>query len=866
VSISKERVLSALKSGGDKSLHTMEVVTALGFPRQDARKAAPVVREALEGLKSLGLAKELPGSRWKAIEKAAGQKAGKASRVRDELVVKRAEREQRLRGRVDGTAPQRPDEPADARDGARREGARRDSDGRDGVRRGPLPERVWGRDTKVGWLAMTTRGFAFVTIDEGGEVFIPPPGIKHAMHGDRVRVKTAPTPKGFEGEVVEVISRGLLRVGGTLARQHGQLYVHPGDPRLPQAFFVEGALPLETRAGMEVVGQVTRWPEREGELPSVRVLRAMGPRGSAAVEVEKIRLRDGISEEFPNDVLQEALAFPAVVDAAEVARREDWRDVPLLTIDPKDARDHDDAVWAERTKDGFRVLVAIADVSHYVKVGTAIDREATARGCSIYLPDRAIPMLPPELSSNLASLVPDEDRLMLGVEAHLTKTGIVRSYRFVEGVMRSRGRLTYEKVARTLGLTEEGELSPDAEEHEGQLETLLAISKLLRARRHKRGALGFELPEAKILLDESGEPRDVVQQKGDAGVKRAYELIEDLMLLANETVAEHLSKRGLPAIYRVHGKPDAGKIAQFAAVAEALGVRLENDEDPTPKELQTALAKIEGTPLEGVLGYLLLRSMQQATYQVDDIGHFALAARHYLHFTSPIRRYPDLAVHRIVRALAREDVGAQQRRPSVRGGERAGPSLSQAGAEPLDADTMRRALVPQAVQASRMERRAVQVEREVQAIYRCILMKKHVGQELEGKVTSVAEHGLVVTLGSPFVEVKIPIDRIADEYLEVDPLGIALVGSRSGRRIALADVALVRIDDASIERREVIASWVSGGSAGRARRPREIERPARRAEGASRGRTSAAPAKPSRTGTLPRKGKGKGGRPDRRSR
>ena len=243
-------MLSALKSGGDKSLHTMEVVTALGFPRQDARKAAPVVREALDGLKSLGLAKELPGSRWKAIEKAAGQKSGKGSRVRDELVVKRAERQQRLRGRDDATAPPRQDEPNDRRAPEGRDGERRAPERRDGQRRDSLPERAWGRDTKVGWLAMTTRGFAFVTIDEGGEVFIPPPGIKHAMHGDRVRVKTAPTPKGFEGEVVEVISRGLLRVGGTLARQHGQLYVHPGDPRLPQAFFVEGALPLETLPGM----------------------------------------------------------------------------------------------------------------------------------------------------------------------------------------------------------------------------------------------------------------------------------------------------------------------------------------------------------------------------------------------------------------------------------------------------------------------------------------------------------------------------------------------------------------------------------------------------------------------------------------
>ncbi|MFO0708641.1 MAG: VacB/RNase II family 3'-5' exoribonuclease [Sandaracinus sp.] len=805
----------------------MEIVAALGAARGEARKLAPQVREALESLKSLGLAKELPGSRWKAIEKSV---ATSKSRVSESLVIRRAERAQQHAG--------------DSGEGTRREPKPARGDGPTAVdsqeNQGDSPRevRAWGRDTKVGWLAMTPRGFGFVTPDEGGEVFVSPRGLGLALHGDRVRVKTIPTIKGLEGEVVEVIARGLVRVAGTLVRTHGHLYIHPGDPRLPQTFIVEGATPLETRPGLEVVAQVTRWPSREGELPHARVLRTIGPRGTAAVEVEKIRIRDGIFEELPDDVRTEALSFPAEVDPAEIARREDLRGIALLTIDPKDARDHDDAVYAERTSDGFRVVVAVADVSHYVRTGTAIDREALARGCSIYLPDRAIPMLPPELSSNLASLVPDEDRLMLGLEAHLTKTGLVRSYRFVEASMRSRARLTYEQAARTLGLTEAGELSPEAEAHKGQLETLLEISKLLRARRNKRGALGFELPEAKILLDDAGEPRDVVEQKGDPGVKRAYELIEDLMLLANETVAEHLAREGLPAVYRVHGKPDASKVAQFAAVAEALGLRLENDEDPSPKELQAVLHRIAGTPLEGVLGYLLLRSMQQATYQVDDIGHYALAARHYLHFTSPIRRYPDLAVHRIVRALVRS--------------------------EALEGDALRRQLVPQAVQSSRMERRAMQVEREVQAIYRCILMKKHVGQELEGEVTSVAEHGVVVSLDAPFVEVKVPIDRIGEDYFELDRLGIALVGSRTGRRIALADRVRVRIDEASVDRREITATLLSGGSSGRGssgrpRKGRELTKPSRSA--ASRG-SEAKHGK--RTGTLPRGKTSRGGEgPDR---
>ncbi len=759
MTISKERVLRALEAAGDRSLHTMEIVTSLGIGRKELGKLAPEVRELLSSLSSLGFVRELPGSRWR--------------------IVPREQRAARRRSLADRpSAPASPAATASAR-----------------ARAALAAE---GAEDAVGWLSMTTRGFGFATLDDGREVFVSPRGLGGALHRDRVRLRLAKSTKGLEGEVAEVLARGIRRVGGTLVRVHGGLFVRTGDARLPELFAVEGVLPLGTRTGQEVVAQlVSEARPGVGEPVSVRVLAALGPRGSAAVEVEKIRLREGVGEAFPEEVLAAAAELPSAPAADEIARREDLRGFALLTIDPGDARDHDDAVWAARSEDGYRVIVAIADVSHYVVPGSALDAEALERGCSIYLPDRAIPMLPPELSSNLASLLPGEDRLVLALDVELTRSGAIRAHRFVEGVMRSRARLSYEAVARTLELTHEGARSPEADAFEPTLRTLLEVSQLLRARRERRGALGFELPEAKVILDEAGEPVDVVPQKADPGVKRAYELIEDLMLLANETVAEALTARELPGIFRVHGAPDPIKVARFAEVAASLGLELGSLESPTPKALADVLRRLASDRHGPVLSGLLLRAMQQASYQVEDIGHFALAARHYVHFTSPIRRYPDVAIHRVVRAIVRGDS--------------------------LDPDALRRRLAPQAVAASRLERRAVQVEREVQALYRVLLLRPRVGEVFDGVVTGVTEHGLFVTIPRPFVELRVPLDRVAGEPegerargrddgalaregFELDRLGVALTGARSGLRIALSDRIRVRLDEASIERRELIAT------------------------------------------------------------
>lgn len=689
----------------------MEVLGALALPK--AQRDA--VRDMLEELTGLGMAKEMPGNRYR-------------------LVTRRQ---------------------------------RRTNDAR------KKPENA-GADL-FGWLGVHPRGFGFVAAEDGGpDVFVPGSSFANALHGDRVRVRARPSAKGREGEIVEVIRRGVGRVAGVLHRKRKQAWLEPSDPRSPERVEIVGTIPLGVNDGDEVVAQIARWPELEGDAMQARVLATLGVKGSAAVEIEKIKIREGIEEEFTEDVILEAQAFGTEVAPADIEGREDLRGYDLLTIDPPTARDHDDAVWAERLGEGaFRVIVAIADVSHYVREDTALDAAALERCTSIYLPDRVIPMLPHELSSNLASLVPDEDRLTLAVEVEVGPRGEIRGHRFIEGVMRSRARLTYGGVARAVGLSDAPEVQEDAEERRELLQTLFDVSKLLRAKRRRRGGLDFDLPEAEIVLDAEGEPLDIYRSRTDPGLRKAYGMIEDLALLANEVVAADLVRRGLPAIFRVHGPPDEQKIEAFASLAESLGYAF----DPDQRAIARFLRKVEGTEHAQALSFLLLRAMQQATYDTTNIGHFALAARHYLHFTSPIRRYPDLAVHRIVRAIVRGD---RVRKKEL--------------AKKLDA---------QATAARRLERRAVLIDREATNLYRAILVKDRIGETFSAQITGVAEHGIYVAFDEPFVEARVPIDTLGDDWYELDAMGLRLVGSRSGHTFALGDRLEVRIEEVSIEAREI---------------------------------------------------------------
>ena len=668
---------------------------------------------------------------------------------------------------------------------------------------------------REGVLTMNARGFGFVTSPGTGEqdVYISPELLAGALHGDRVRVRVGRTQaRGPEGEIVSVVTRGSKRVPGVLRRRGASAWLEPDDARMRSPIVLRGDAGND---GDAVVAQLTRYPMRHDEQPEGELLTVLGRPGEPLVEVEKILAREEISESFPAAVLEEARSYGDRVTEAQLQGREDLRGLPLTTIDPMDARDHDDAVYVRRASEGdgenaaYVAWIAIADVASYVLPGTALDAEARRRGCSVYLPDRAVPMLPRELSTHLCSLVASEDRLCLAVEVTLDATGSPLRRRMVQGVMRNRAKLSYEDVARALGFVTDAPASAAALAMLDELKLAWELATQLRARRMRRGALDFDIAEAKVKLDDRGTCIDVVRARADPGVKKAYNLIEELMLLANEVVAEELTSRSVPTVYRVHGKPDEARLDKFQKMAETLGLGFSLEDASDPKALGKFLKVIAAHPQSGVLNSLLLRAMKQATYDVVNIGHFGLASKAYLHFTSPIRRYPDLVVHRAVHELCRGG--------DVPRDERALESLREA-----------------ALVASTAERKAMDVEREVVDLHRALLMRSRVGDVFEGTVSSLVGSGVFVALDEPFVDVLVKLESLGNDVYQLDDDQMSVSGKRSGDVIRLGERMVVRIEDVSIQRRSVYGKRIAtkGPAAGAA----DGEAAKRRARGGAFGK------------------------------
>ncbi len=652
---------------------------------------------------------------------------------------------------------------------------------------------------REGLLTVHPRGFGFVASlasgTSGDDVFVPPDALGGAMHGDKVIVRVQSRgARGAQGEVIRVLERGMKRVAGTLHRKGKSAWLEPDDTRVRGPIVLPRAVDssAEGNSGVDgdaVIVAIVRWPESPDENPEGRIETVLGRPGELAVEAAKILVLETITEPHSDKSIAEAESFGTEVPEPMKLGREDLRGVPLPTIDPEDARDHDDAVWVERTdRGGYRAWIAIADVSTYVTAGTSLDDEAKTRGVSIYLPDRAIPMLPRALSSNLCSLLPDVDRLCLCVDAELDSGGNVISSRIIRGVMRSRAKLTYGGVARALGLSAEARQEPAADAMVDGLRVALELSRTLRARRMERGALDFELPEAKVVLDEvTRMPIDVVRRAQDQGVKQAYQLIEELMLFANETVARWCLERQVPTIFRIHAPPDEQKLERFAAMCESLGIDFDVEDTRDPKKLGELLKSFSEHPLARVLNSLLLRSMKQATYDVTNIGHFGLASKAYLHFTSPIRRYPDLIVHRVVHQVL-----------SARGARRD--------------DGTRDKLAEAALASSIAERRAMEVERAIVDLYRTFMMKDRIGETFEGTVSAVVGTGIFVQLDAPFVDVLVRLEDLGHDRWEVDDDALRVVAGRSGDVVALGDRISLEVIDASILRRTVYGRRVSAAA------------------------------------------------------
>jgi ribonuclease R len=583
--------------------------------------------------------------------------------------------------------------------------------------------------------------------------------------------------------VRSVVARRRSRITGVLRRQRGRMTLEPEDPRVVDPVDVVGELPGDS-LGMVVLADIVEYPIPGRAVVLVTIDRVVGPPGRIATETLKILIEHGVDPEFPPHVLEAAKGVPTAVQPADLEDRADLRHLPFMTIDPPDARDFDDAVCMEDTGgDTARLHVAVADVSHYVREGDPFDVEAALRCFSCYLPDRAIPMLPRELSSNICSLVPNEERLAMVVSMAIDARGVIGDVDVAASVIRSRARLTYEQAAAML---EHGEGPAD---QRARVVELRKLADRMRRVRMRRGAIELSLPEVKVRLDEDDPERvrAVEHARAKPEIARAYNLIEELMLAANESVARVASQKRLPVLYRVHASPDEERIERFCGVAGLLGIEVDPEVLRTPKAMQSFLKRIAKHPRRIALNGLLLRALAQAEYATTNVGHFALASGGYLHFTSPIRRYADLVDHRVLKAYLR------------RIGGKAGP-------EPTPRMPERHVANAIARRASEREREVAQAERDAKAMLAAAFMRDRIGDRFEGSVTGLSNAGAYVGLDDPPVDGIIRrtgLERETRENFVLDALMARMIGDRSGTTVAIGDRVIVELVDASIARRQI---------------------------------------------------------------
>lgn len=651
------------------------------------------------------------------------------------------------------------------------------SGGKSAPQKSQQKQRSSGLPTTVGTLHVHPDGFGFVhpTNGIGDNVYLPKEEARRALDGDRVEVEVSIGNNGRNlGRILNVQQRLRQMVVGTYDERGTEAWVTPTDGSLgaikvPKTQIARPGDAVKVRLGIS--GQILR----ERTQLTGEVAGSLGRPGDRSVEVLALAYAKGFHDEFPPEVMDEADGIELVVSAADAAGegRRDLRTTPLVTIDGEDARDFDDAIYVENRPDGWRLVVAIADVSHYVKEGSALDAEALRRATSVYLPGRVLPMLPERLSNGICSLKPDEDRLCMVADMQIDKLGDTRATQVYPAVMKSRARCTYEEVHAVLT----GENVPGRTELKDLFERANALAKTLTAMRLKRGAIDFDIPESKIELEADGQPRQMVRRER----LESHRLVEECMLAANEAVAKWFRLKGLPTVNRFHAPPDEDKVALFQALAGVYGVKVKSEKavEPTSKELNAMLEQLIGHPEQRALNQVLLRSMMQAVYSSKNLGHYGLGAADYLHFTSPIRRYPDLLVHRLLKAAWKYPA------------RRAGAVL----------DAEREKLETLATQASERERAAMQVEREVLGFYSCLMMKDRVGEELPGHVAALTDFGFFVELDGLFLEGLVRSETVG-EGAEFDPTTLRIYFG-DGRFVKVGMPVQVRVDSINFKRRQV---------------------------------------------------------------
>jgi ribonuclease R len=618
-------------------------------------------------------------------------------------------------------------------------------------------------------------GYGFVTPDGGGEdIYLSPREMREVMHGDKVAVRIARTDERgrAEGKLVEVLARNTSEVVGRYVRESGLGFVIPDNRRFSQTIAVPPAGAKGAKPGDIVVVELTEPPSRDTQ-PIGKIIENLGEAGGPGQETEIAMRSHGLPFRWPEAALAEAEAWGDRVRSTAKRGREDLRELPLVTIDGADAKDFDDAVWCEQDGAGWRLIVAIADVSAYVAQGSALDTEARERGTSVYFPRKVIPMLPESLSNGLCSLNPEVDRLCMACEMQVEAGGKVRSARFYEAIMRSAARYTYDEVAAIL-VEKDAKLRKRHARLLPWLENLHGVWRALAGARARRGAVDFELPEVTMVFDPKGhvarvEPR----HRNDA-----HRIIEECMIAANVQAATFLEKQKIPALFRVHAPPEEDRLGELKEFLAAFGLALPTRERLEPKHLSALVRQVSGRPDADLIETVILRSMSQAVYQPENIGHFGLALERYAHFTSPIRRYPDLLVHRAIRHL-------------LRGGR-----ATDFAHGPQEMEGLGR-------HCSATERRADEATREAMDWLKCEFMLERVGEEFDVLVTGVVDFGLFVQIPAYQIDGLVHVSALGGDYFRRDPVHKRLVGERTGRVYRLSDPLRVRLIRVSLEDRKI---------------------------------------------------------------
>lgn len=628
----------------------------------------------------------------------------------------------------------------------------------------------------TGRLQGNARGFGFFISDKDeDDVFISAENLNGAMHNDRIMIRLLGS-KGpsREGEVVRILERANKIVVGTFEKEKSFGFVVPDDKRIYQDIFIPRDEIKDVKNGYKVVVEMVSWPQKRRN-PEGRIVEVLGHKDDVGTDILSIIRQYDLPEEFPEEVEQAARSIPQTIAEEEIKRRKDLRHLRIITMDGADAKDLDDAISITRKEnDNFLLGVHIADVSHYVKENGIIDKEAYTRGTSVYLVDRVIPMLPKEISNGICSLNPNEDRLAFSVCMEIDKAGKVVSHEILESVIRSSQRMIYEDVTKILE-EDDPELTERYSSYIEDLRNMETLAGILREKRMRRGSLDFDLDETNIILDLKGKPIDV--KPYERGISNR--IIEEFMLVCNETVAEFMSWNEMPFVYRIHEKPAVEKLLEFNEFIHNFGYHLKGiGGEIHPKSLQNLLEKIKGSREESIISTVMLRSLQKARYSNENSGHFGLAAKYYTHFTAPIRRYPDLVIHRIIKDF----LNGAMSKGRIKYLEKVLPGLSE--------------------HCSQREKLADEVERETDNLKKAEYMLDKIGMEFEGIISGVTYFGIFVALANT-VEGLVRMTALDDDYYVYNEKHYCLIGERTRKVYRLGDTIRVKVASVDIPSRNI---------------------------------------------------------------